>query len=65
MARTAGPEGSDAAKAAAGIRAILKGELEQFSMEYPCHSANEHRWFFCRASRFPSQVTRHAFPILW
>ncbi|MBK1646320.1 chemotaxis protein CheR [Thiocapsa imhoffii] len=28
-----------------GIRSILDGRQETFSMEYPCHSATEKRWF--------------------
>lgn len=32
-------------KAAAGIRAVLNGECEAFSLEYPCHSLDEKRWF--------------------
>jgi len=29
-----------------GIRAVLKGHLPVFSLEYPCHSAHEKRWFY-------------------
>ena len=29
----------------AGIRSVICGELESFSMEYPCHSPWEERWF--------------------
>jgi PAS domain S-box-containing protein len=28
-----------------GIRRVLRGELPEFSMEYPCHSHTEQRWF--------------------
>ena len=28
-----------------GIRAVLRGEEERFSMEYPCHSLDIPRWF--------------------
>jgi PAS domain S-box-containing protein len=39
-------EGAEEAHAAArGIRRVLKGEVKDFSMEYPCHSPNEKRWF--------------------
>lgn len=31
--------------AARGIRAVLGGELPHFSLEYPCHSPTEQRWF--------------------
>jgi excisionase family DNA binding protein len=32
-----------------GIRSVLSGELEEFEMEYPCHSPEEPRWFVGRA----------------
>ena len=32
-------------RAAAGIRSVIAGEVSQFSMEYPCHSPEEKRWF--------------------
>src|SRR5690606_37864075 len=31
--------------AADGIRKVLSGELKEFTMEYPCHSPDELRWF--------------------
>jgi len=34
-----------AARALAGIEAMLAGGLPQFTMEYPCHSPDEARWF--------------------
>jgi PAS domain S-box-containing protein len=35
----------DAARFAAGIRAVAAGRKSLFSMEYACHSATEKRWF--------------------
>ena len=32
------------------LRAILDGELKEFSVEYPCHSPHEERWFILQAS---------------
>ena len=46
-----GSEG--AAEFAAGIRAVIKGELESYSQEYPCHSSSEQRWFIGRVNPFP------------
>ncbi len=43
-----------AAQFAAGIRAVLAGDLEEYTGEYPCHSPEEQRWFTCRVSRFPA-----------
>ena len=41
-------EGEDeeiAEKAAEGIKAVLAGEREEFTLEYPCHSPDKKRWF--------------------
>lgn len=37
---------------AQGIRDIIGGQLDEFEMEYPCHSPVERRWFVVRVSRF-------------
>lgn len=42
-----------AAQMAELLRDILAGRRTEGSCEYPCHSAQEERWFFCRATRFP------------
>ena len=49
---SAGELGSLAQEAAQGIRAVISGELDQFSLEYPCHSPSERRWFVMRVTRF-------------
>jgi diguanylate cyclase (GGDEF)-like protein len=49
---SAGRAGStDAAAFAEGLRSVLDGRLEEFAMEYPCHSPTEERWFVARATR--------------
>tara|TARA_R110002072_G_scaffold84678_2_gene191954 strand:- start:1611 stop:7277 length:5667 start_codon:yes stop_codon:yes gene_type:complete len=35
----------EAVAVANGIRSVLNGEQEMFSLEYPCHSPDEQRWF--------------------
>ncbi|SFB86935.1 PAS fold-containing protein [Halobiforma haloterrestris] len=47
-------EGDDehARRAVEGLEAVLEGERETFSMEYPCHTPEEKQWFLMRASRF-------------
>lgn len=35
----------EARAVALGIRRVLRGELEVFTLEYPCHSPTEKRWF--------------------
>lgn len=33
-----------------GLRAVLRGQLPEFSMTYPCHAPHEQRWFRARVS---------------
>ena len=40
----------DVLKARDGIRAVLDARLHRFSMEYPCHSPQEQRWFIMSVS---------------
>jgi PAS domain S-box-containing protein len=50
--RAVGPCGQEASPVAAGIRAVIRGERADFSLEYPCHSPTERRWYVARATRF-------------
>jgi diguanylate cyclase (GGDEF)-like protein/PAS domain S-box-containing protein len=45
-----GEGAADAQLAAAGIRAVLAGTAQSFSIEYACHSAIEERWFLFKAT---------------
>jgi excisionase family DNA binding protein len=45
---------------AEGIRSVLSGELEEFEMEYPCHSPNEWRWFVGKVLPFRNGSTPQA-----
>lgn len=46
-------EGDEYAKQAFdGIMDLIKGQLDDFAMEYPCNSPNEERWFILHAVRF-------------
>lgn len=38
-------DGDSASAALGGLRAVLDGSLPHFSMEYPCHSPTQKRWF--------------------
>jgi PAS domain S-box-containing protein len=42
----------DAGDVAEGIRDVIRGNLPEFQLEYPCHSPSERRWFVVRISRF-------------
>lgn len=55
ICRDASGEASEEARAIAeGIEVVLRGEKPMFSMEYPCHSATENRWFLCQITPLPS-----------
>lgn len=41
---------SEAENARRGIEAVLAGELATFSLEYPCHSPTEERWFLMQVT---------------
>ena len=43
----------DAAATAQAIRQVIAGEQGTWVSEYPCHSINEQRWFYCRVTKFP------------
>jgi PAS domain S-box-containing protein len=43
--RAWGPDAAGARGAADGIRAVLRGEIESFEMDYPCHTPSQSRWF--------------------
>ena len=50
----------DGVSVAKGIRAVLRGEAEQFVLEYPCHSPGIERWFRLEASPAILDGVRHA-----
>jgi DNA-binding CsgD family transcriptional regulator len=42
---------------ARGIRAVIAGEIDEFVIDYPCHSPDEKRWFYMRATRLAGTET--------
>ncbi len=50
---------AEATMAAAGIRRIIADECDLFTLEYPCHSPTQQRWFYMRAASFDEQDQRH------
>jgi DNA-binding CsgD family transcriptional regulator len=48
---TAGSEAADAGKVAQGIRAVIRGDLEEFLYDYPCHSEDGPHWYYMRTIR--------------
>jgi len=47
----------DAARVLAGLEAVIEGEQDVFTLEYPCHSAEEKHWFLMRAAALPDHET--------
>jgi signal transduction histidine kinase len=46
VCRLASGAGADTAtKVAAGVESVLRGDNQQFSLEYACHSPDQKRWF--------------------
>ena len=46
-----GESSNEAQAVARGIRSVISGKVEEYTVEYPCHSQEEKRWFFMRAAR--------------
>lgn len=47
-----GDDAPVARRSAAGIRAVMNGQRDEFLLDYPCHSATEQHWFHLRVTRF-------------
>jgi diguanylate cyclase (GGDEF)-like protein/hemerythrin-like metal-binding protein/PAS domain S-box-containing protein len=47
-----GTDRSTAILMADNIRQIIRGDIKEFVLEYPCHSSIEQRWFIARVTRF-------------
>jgi PAS domain S-box-containing protein len=50
-----GTNSEEASAMAEGIYAVLNGEKKEFSLEYPCHSTTEKRWFNARVTHFSKE----------
>lgn len=48
--------GDEGAMVAAAIRDVSAGRRSRFTLEYPCHSADERRWFTLRVTRFADEA---------
>ena len=45
-------DSQDAHVMAAGVRAVVRGDMPEFELEYACHSPETRRWFNARVTRF-------------
>jgi signal transduction histidine kinase len=50
-----GKSSEHASEARIGIAAVLAGTLPLFTLEYPCHSPDEQRWFLLYATPLPGR----------
>ena len=46
-------------KAARGLRAVMADELDEFTMDYPCHSPVQKMWFYMRVMRIHPPSAYH------
>ncbi|WP_254279904.1 bacterio-opsin activator domain-containing protein [Haloarcula marina] len=44
-----------AGRAVEGIKAVIDGERDLFTLEYPCHSPEEKQWFLMRVAPLPEE----------
>lgn len=56
--RSEGAWSERASEARLGIAAVLAGTLPHFTLEYPCHSPTERRWFLLYAAPLPGRAGR-------
>jgi PAS domain S-box-containing protein len=53
-----GDSAEEAQPAAAGIRAVINNQEDDFYLEYPCHSPHQQRWFGMRVTPFLEPAPR-------
>ena len=53
--RSSGPYADQAPAVLAGLQAILENKTTRFSIEYPCHSPEQKRWFVLHATSLAGQ----------
>lgn len=51
----AGEDKEIAGQMAAGIRSVMAGDADEFTLEYPCHAPQEQRWFVAHVTPLPAK----------
>jgi signal transduction histidine kinase/PAS domain-containing protein/BarA-like signal transduction histidine kinase len=46
-----GKDSEEAAPVAAGIRAVISGQMSNYQLQYPCHGPDDKRWFNLKVTR--------------
>ena len=54
-----GYSADESTSVARGIRDVIAGRIEEFVMDYPCHSPTEKRWFYMRVTRAAGPAPLH------
>src|SRR6185369_1354693 len=54
---SSGAAAEEAQPALAGIRAVLDGQMSNFSLEYPCHSPSRQRWFSMMVTPLGAEIS--------
>lgn len=54
--KSQGQFSEEAPQAFKGIRAVLKGDISFFTLEYPCHSPTTKRWFLMSVTALPGSL---------
>jgi len=50
-----GEDGENAHSVAAGIRDVIAGKVDEFLLDYPCHSTDGPHWYYVRAIRMSGE----------
>lgn len=58
--RADGPSSDEGPLVAQGLRDVLSGRAEGYSLEYPCHSPTRQRWYRVEVRPFDAQGVRYA-----
>jgi PAS domain S-box-containing protein len=58
--RALGSDGDVATHVGDALRKVLRGELDEFAAEYPCHSPTQQRWFRAMIAPVPLEHARGA-----
>jgi two-component system sensor histidine kinase UhpB len=58
LCKTAAAAGDEiSGKIIEGIQQLMEDKTEEFSVEYPCHSPQQEKWFYMRVKKFESTET--------
>ena len=58
-----GADKTIAREVVSNLRAVAKGEVPEFSIEYACHSSDQFRWFVLHATRYCDQGPARIVPL--